>query len=103
MGSAPPWRLCVPGGKGSCAVVLAGGSVGLKEEERESCFFCIFCIPGIGVFSRGFPGNSLTQGGLLAWHTAVMQHFRCDQSACVEHMCCAATVSLGSGLAFMVV
>lgn len=83
-------------------MVLASGSVGLKEEGEESQFFPILSILGLEVFSRGFPGSLLSRGGLLAWHTAVMQQFKCHRSGYVEHTQCAATTSLGSGLAFMV-
>lgn len=84
-------------------MVLAGGSVRLKEEGEESQFFPILSILGVEVCSRGSPGSSVSQSGLLAWHTAVMQQFKCRQSGYVEHAQCAATTSLGSDLPFMVI
>lgn len=84
-------------------MVLAGGSVGLKEMGEVSQFFPILSILGVEVCSGVFPGSSVSQSGLLAWHTAVMQQFKCCQSGFVEHTQCAATMSLGSNLAFMVI
>jgi len=98
-----PCRLPVAGGEGSWAGVLADGSVGLKEQGGESCFFSILFVLGIEVFFRGFPGSSLTQAGQLACRTAVIQHFKYDRSGCMEHTQCAASTSLGPGLAFVVV
>lgn len=74
-----------------------------EEGGGQSHFSILFIPEDKGVFLKFFQVAHLTQGGLLAWHVAVMQQLKCHQSVCVEHMSCAATMSLGSGLAFVVV
>lgn len=74
-----------------------------EEGGGQSHFSILFIPEDRGVLLRFFQAAHLTQGGLLAWHTAVMQWLKCHQSVCVEHVHCAATTSLGSGLAFVVV